>query len=127
MDAIKHACTRFCNRFSSCSQCDVYDKIRRDGPCIVRSIALLNQPVEQIISEVIKWDKDNPNDPTTYADVFFEKNPKAVRKAVNGRGYIPDLCIRSIFGESSVRRCVGICSECWFTPYPDQKKEVSNK
>ena len=74
---------------------------------------------EKAVSVLQKWSDEHPLPKSkTYADVFFEKFPKAARDAEN----TPEPCLERVFGERpNGVRCdhMCCCEECWNMPYPE--------
>lgn len=61
---------------------------------------------EEIIDKIQKWSDEHPS--KTYAQDFFDKFPKASKRAVD----IPTVCRQEVYGGI----CSSGCYECWNEP-----------
>ena len=118
IDAIHDACVLYCDDHE-CDTCKVNKMIDEhfDDCCLVCEIANSIQPIESILSEVMRYVKEEKEHPQTYAENFFQRRPDAVKLAIEKNGMrMPHVC-RANFYEG-LDTCPGgkTCWECWNEP-----------
>lgn len=125
MSMIQEAAARFCRSFVNCDGCP-FNKNPEDG-CAILSIASSKQDPEIMISTVLQWAKEHPEDDReTYADVIFKMFPNAryapiiTRNGVIGKR--PLACRETLFYTGNA--CCNDCARCWTTPIPEAMRKT---
>ena len=109
---------RMCDTVKICMRCDIPVDSITGASCI----QFVRKNRETAIRIVQKWSDEHPlPKPKTYADVFFEKFPNAL-KDVSGDPL--GVCRYAVFDHSGCEYKKPDCMMCWNEPYPEQ--EVSN-
>lgn len=122
MQNLKESARRFCDAHPTCSDCPLGKGISGENDaCLVYLIREISQDPEQVIGAVMRWAKENPTDPKTAADVFFEKFPNAKRFVVNGH-MVPGFCRQDF----EPVKCCDNCYACWRQPVPDAAEKPAS-
>ncbi len=105
---------RMCNFYNLCVNCPW--TISKNGFDVGCENYVIEHTKDAILS-LQRWSDEHPLPQSkTYADVFLEKFPNAL-KSYSG---IPTTCRKNVFGTGySECELKGYdCSECWNEPYP---------
>lgn len=95
-----------------CRECPAHEFISSDI-CDTEDLKRLYKVVQ-------KWSDEHPiQKPKTYADVFFEMFPKAVRNVYGG--YPAGACKRKVF-DGTYCDAYSHCEICWNEPYEEDAK-----
>ena len=119
MDVLQEQAKRYCDSMPNCSACPLGES-GTDG-CLVYVMTKLHQSAEYAISEVVRWNKENPPEEyETYANVFFRifKSAQRIQDSVP----IPSACLRSLVPRVN---CIGDCVKCWSRKSDLTEKEVA--
>ncbi len=120
VDFIKEQ-VRMCNSYSNCR--DGCPFARKHNGHRARCGSFVNTHTDEAIQILQKWSDEHPEQkPKTYADVFFEKFPKALRD-----GNDPGICIEFVFGNKPHEISCddpSSCHRCWNEPYTEQEASV---
>ena len=117
---------RMCDTVKICMRCDIPIDSITGASCI----QFVRKNRETAISIVQKWSDAHPlPKQKTYADVFYEAFPNAVKRGEQ-YGNRPMTCRDYIFGtgcpfhgrgSDSFEEAKRKCAACWNVPYPEQE------